>query len=211
MSLPALSAPRKSARSDRKKAAIIAAATQVFLRDGYGQANMDSIAQAAGVSKQTIYHHFGNKSDLFGAIIRSKCDQLLEPLEMPSEPGMKLEAALTSVARQFIDIMLAPSSLALHRVLMGEVQRFPELGRMSYKIGPARIVATIAAYLRQQASEGRLDLPDPEFAAEQFYAMLTGHLQLRALLGVEATPSREQIERIAKHAVDTTLSIYAPR
>ena len=207
----ALSALRDRSRSDKKKAAIIEAATEVFLRDGYGQANMDSIAQVAGVSKQTIYHHFGNKSDLFGAIIRSKCDQLLEPLEMPSEPAMELDEALASVARQFIDIMLAPSSLALHRVLMGEVQRFPELGRMSYQIGPVRIVATLAAYLRDQGAAGRLDLPDAEFAAEQFYAMLTGHLQLRALLGVDADPSREQIERIVKHAVDTTLKIYAPR
>jgi len=206
----ALTAPRELSRSDQKKAAIIEAATQVFLRDGYGRANMDSIAQVAGVSKQTIYHHFGNKSDLFGAIIRAKCDRLLEPLEMPTESAMDLEGALASVARQFIDIMLAPSSLALHRVLMGEVHRFPELGRMSYQIGPARIVATIAAYLSRQGAAGRLDLPDAKFAAEQFYAMLTGHLQLRALLGVEADPSPGQIERTIRHAVDTTLKIYAP-
>lgn len=208
---PSLSAQRERSRSDRKRTAIIEAATEVFLRDGFGQANMDAIAQVAGVSKQTIYHHFGNKSDLFGAIIRGKCDQLLEPLEMPSEAAMDLERALTSVARQFIAIMLAPSSLALHRVLMGEVQRFPELGRMSYRTGPARIVDTIAAYLAQQDAAGRLDLPDARFAAEQFYAMLTGHLQLRALLGVDTGPSPGQIERIVKHAVDTTLKIYSPR
>jgi hypothetical protein len=117
--------------------------------------------------------------------------------------------ALTSVARQFIDIMLAPSSLALHRVLMGEVQRFPELGRMSYEIGPARIVATIASFLGQEKASGRLAQPDAKFAAQQFYGLLTGHLQIRALLGVETKPPRAEIDRIVKHAVDTTLGTYS--
>ena len=52
-----------------KRQVIVRAATQVFLESGYGTASMDTIAAVAGVSKQTVYSHFGAKDALFEAII----------------------------------------------------------------------------------------------------------------------------------------------
>lgn len=201
----------RTERSDRKRASIIAAATTVFLRNGYGVASMDAIAREAEVSKQTIYHHFGGKAALFGAIIDERCHRLLSPFSWPDTATDDPRAVLVSIARQFVDIMLAPSSLALYRALMAEVERFPTLGHITYESGPSRIVASISRYLEEQNAAGRLNVPDTVFAAEQFYGMLTGHLQLRALLGVETSPSPERTERVVQQAVDTMLCLYGRR
>ncbi len=196
--------PRPSA----KEGAITEAATRAFLRDGYGGASMDAIAQEAGVSKQTIYNNFGSKEALFGAIVRDLCDQLLTPLLTPETKSQGLQAALTSLARQYLDLMLAPDSLALYRVLMAEVTRFPELGRVTYEAGPAPAVQSLARFLREQSDAGHIRAADPELAAEQFYGMLHGYLQLRALLGVEQSWSREELDHYLERAVDTFLAAH---
>ncbi|NIR31376.1 MAG: TetR/AcrR family transcriptional regulator [Gammaproteobacteria bacterium] len=197
-------------RASTKEGAIVEAATRTFLRCGYGGASMDAIAQEAGVSKQTIYNNFGSKEALFGAIVRDLCDQLLTPLLTPETKSQGLEAALTSLARQYLDLMLAPDSLALYRVLMAEVTRFPELGRVTYEAGPAPAVQSLARFLGEQSNAGQVQVDDPELAAEQFYGMLHGYLQLRALLGVEQAWAREELEHYLKCAVDTFLAAHRP-
>lgn len=203
--------PGPQATASEKRETILEAAAEVFLRSGYGAASMDAVAQEAMVSKQTIYNHFGSKSALFAAIIQDRCDRLVTPLLTPEIKEKGVETALTSLARQFMDLMLAPTSLALYRVLMAETPRFPELGRESYRVGPAPAVQTLARYLRQQVRRGALSVKTPTLAAEQFFGTLTGHLQLRALLGVEERPPKAAVERHVRQAVQAFLRSYAAR
>ena len=63
----------KAALMERKRAAIVAAARQVFLENGYAQASMDRIAESAAVSVKTIYRHFENKDELFSAVMQPAC------------------------------------------------------------------------------------------------------------------------------------------
>ena len=62
---------RPWARSDEKHRAIVRAAREVFLGNGYLGTNMDLIASRSGVSKQTVYTHFGSKEALFVEIVGS--------------------------------------------------------------------------------------------------------------------------------------------
>jgi TetR/AcrR family transcriptional repressor of mexJK operon len=191
-----------------KRAAILGAATELFLDCGYAAASMDAIARRAGVSKQTIYHHFGCKDGLFGAIINQRCEQLLSPFLTLETKRQGIEAALTSLARQFLDLLLNPTSLALYRALIAEAYRDPELGRISYAAGPLVAVRTLTEYIEEQAEAGRLEVADPRIAAEQFFGMLTGHLQLRALLGVEDRPAPYSTEPFIANAIHAFMSAY---
>lgn len=193
-----------------KRDAIIEAGITVFLRAGYGRTSMDAVAREAGVSKQTIYHHFGSKDALFGAIIGHLVDRLLAPLA-PSElaPG-DMTIVLTALGRQFLALALSPAGLALHRVVVAEAPRFPELGRTAYQSGPRVAVETLADYLAGEARRGAIVLADPQLAAEQFFGSLLGHLHLRALLKVEERPSAEAIERSIRHAVADFVAAHRP-
>jgi hypothetical protein len=107
--------------------------------------------------------------------------------------------------------MLRPSSLALYRLIVAEATRFPELVADIYAVGAGRMVATLADYLSWETHNGRLQVPDPLLAAEQFVGMLSGRLQLRALLGVGPAPDEQELKRRAERAVSAFLAIYGPQ
>src|SRR3546814_20919341 len=96
---------------------------------------------------------------------------------------------MTAIARNYLGRVLMPSSISLYRLLMAEAPRVPELGEISYKAGAARAVANLARYLAEQMAKGTLCVADAPLAAEQFFAMLLGFLQVRALLGVHPHPA----------------------
>ena len=71
----------------RDSAAILEAAKQLFAREGFAGVSMDKIAAEAGVSKLTVYSHFGDKEALFAAAIRAKCEEMMPCLLYTSRCG----------------------------------------------------------------------------------------------------------------------------
>lgn len=199
------------AASERKHLAIREAGTDIFLRHGYAAATMDMIAAEAGVSKQTVYNHFQNKEGLFKAIIEDLTATLMAPLVVRDAAISAPEQVLQRLGRDFLALMLRPSSLALYRLIVSESARFPELGDEIYAVGAGRVIAMLSDYLSWETRNGRLSVAAPELAAEQFIGMLTGRIQLRALLGVGPTPKEEELRHRADHAVAGFLALYAPQ
>lgn len=195
--------------STRKVRDILHAATEVFLARGYLAASMDEIATQASVSKATVYKHFGSKRALFESIIRDRCEALVSPLRLERRSGASLAESLTMLARQYVDLLLQPSSLALHRVLIFEALHNEEIGRSAYRAGGAVLVGQIAEFLAEEVRYGRLTVDDPALAAEQFLGSLTGYIQVRALLGVEAKPPAAKRERAIAAAVAAFLRAYS--
>jgi TetR/AcrR family transcriptional regulator, mexJK operon transcriptional repressor len=193
-----------------KHRAITEAAAAAFLAEGYEGASLDHIAATAGVSKQTIYNHFADKESLFRAICGDLTSRLVASLHPPGGSDENPAVTLRRLGQACLELALLPSSLALHRLIIGEAARFPELGRAIYQAGPARIVAELAAYLEEQTERGRLSVDDPSAAAEQFLGMLIGHHQLRALLGLGG-PDASIIARRVEEAVGTFLRAFGLR
>jgi AcrR family transcriptional regulator len=160
---------------------------------------MDLVAQRAGVSKMTVYTHFKSKEALFGAIIDGLAGRLVTQINRFALGDLAPEPALRQFGRMYLELALASSSLALHRVVIAESARAPALGQLIYHNGPRQIVGSLADFLGRQRS---LRLPDPRLAAEQFLGMVLGHNQLQLLLNARpATEVRASIERIVDHAV----------
>lgn len=90
---------------------------------------MDLVAAEAGVSKQTVYNHFGSKEELFRAIVEHVSGGLLEVLAGRDSARADPAAILEAIVRRFLNLLLTPSYLALHRMLVAEAPRFPDLAR----------------------------------------------------------------------------------
>ena len=200
-----------AALSEPKHRAIQQAGTAIFLDLGYGSATMDLIAAEAGVSKQTVYNHFQSKEGLFKAIIEDLTSTLMAPLVVRDAAKSTPECVLRSLGRDVLTLMLRPSSLALYRLIVAESARFPELGGAIYAVGTGRMLTMLADYLAWETRNGRLSVSEPELAAEHFLGMLTGRMQLRALLGVAAAPDESELQRRAGHAASSFLTLYAPQ
>lgn len=191
-------------RSHEKHERILKAATAVFLERGFDGANLDEIVRSSGVSRQTIYNHFGGKVSLFRAICVELTDEVTSQLLPSGARNLDPVTVLTRVGLAFLDLVLRPSSLALHRILIAEASRFPDLGREIYSAAGARSIAALADWLRHRADNGELSIDNPESAAGDFFALVRGNRQIRALLGVPV----EQAARERKDVVDRAVRIF---
>ena len=122
-----------------------------------------------------------------------------------------MTAARRLTAGMVLGTAVLGATLALYRLIVAESARFPELAAEIYAVGAGRMLATLADYLSWETRNGRLRVADPPLAAEQFVGMLTGRLQLRAVLGVGPTPDEGELKRRANYAVSCFLTIYGPQ
>ncbi|HET6195823.1 MAG TPA: TetR/AcrR family transcriptional regulator [Acetobacteraceae bacterium] len=193
-----------------KRHAMLEAAASLFMAHGYGAVSMDAVARAAGVSKATLYAHFSSKEQLFATIIGDACRQKIAlGDELLPADAADVRSALTGFGGRLLRFFLEARPLALHRVVIGESPRFPELGRAFYDNGPKALIGMFAAWLAEQTRAGRLAAHDPAMAAEQFVAMLRTSPFLRASLGLGPVTEAE-IDATVAAAVTTFVKAYAP-
>ena len=202
---------RNEAAARGKAESILAAAKRTFLAGGFGAVSMDIIAREAGVSKATVYAHFGNKEDLFGAVIGRECERYFARFSLRELDPCDVRASLTMLGRRFLELVLSPDAIALHRIIVGEVTRFPLLGEVFWRAGPERERIQIEAFLHSSAASGRLALRNTRLAAEQFISLVRGEIQLRQLLRLEAEAGQHEIHRAVENAVDTFMRAFERR
>lgn len=204
-----------SKRAQRKRQAIVDAATEMFLRNGYLGTNMDEIAAHADVSKQTVYAHFSDKEALFIEIVVSMSNAGSDAVHNEIrglEDGGDLGEYLRSYAYRQLKIVLTPRLMQLRRVVIGEVNRFPELGKRLYEGGPKRAIAAFAKTLAELADRGLLSIDDPAVAASQFnWLIMSEPLNQAMLLGDAAIPTQARLRRYADEGVRAFLAAYARR
>ena len=198
----------KEAPPGSKAESILAAAKRTFLAAGFGAVSMDAIAREAGVSKATVYAHFAGKEDLFGAVIERECERYFSRFSAGELDLGDVRASLTVLGRRFLELLLSPDGIALHRIILGEVTRFPGLGEVFWRAGPERQRVQIEAVLKSAAASGTLDLADTRLAAEQFLSLVRGDVQLRHLMRLEANADQRGIGIAVQGAVATFMRAF---
>lgn len=188
-----------------KRRAILNAATELFAARGYGAVSMDAIARSADVSKATLYAHFESKDRLFATIVQVACLEHIMPAEDLPDGATADEAALRAIGTRILSFFLRDRSLAIHRLVIAESVRFPELGRAFYENGPVAGRKRLAAWMTGRPA---LVVPEPEIAAEQFIGLLRAGIYLRATLGLAPEPTESAIDADVAAAVHTFLRAY---
>jgi len=186
---------------------ILQAGVEVFLEYGYVSASVDEIVRRAGGSKRTVYKYFGNKEELFAAIVASLATQMLSPLEMTIGSDGGLQKTLESLGQAYLDVLLREDSVAIFRTVVSEGVRFPELAKTFFLNGPNAAVTRLSSYLEQQVEKGNLKLGDSHAAARQYFGMIRSDLHMRAALGLEL-PTDLEINKELKKAVLMFLHEY---
>jgi TetR/AcrR family transcriptional repressor of mexJK operon len=188
--------------SDKKREAILQGAKAAFLKEGFGGASMDQVAALAGVSKMTVYRHFGSKEELFAGVITDLC-QFIVAEDLDAIFVHEPQQALRAFARKMTDIVFEPDTAELHRIVIAESRRFPELGQLFYQTGPQVLIDALEAYFVRHKGNPSLKVADPRRSAEEFLELLRGYSHLKMLLGIEKRPSKRdvdvRIERAVQH------------
>jgi AcrR family transcriptional regulator len=207
------SATAESGRSDRRRQAIIKAATEVFLRHGYVGATTDEVAARAAVSKQTLYKHFADKQRLFAEVILETTVQLVDRLSTVASTLLDtadVRTGLRELADGLLRGLLDPDVLRLRRLVIAEADRFPDVGRAWFDRGFDRSLVVLGESLQRLADRGLLHrLDDPTLAAYQFAGLVMYQPMNQAMFaGTGALPSPDSLDRIADAAVEAFLRAY---
>ncbi|MDG4861048.1 TetR/AcrR family transcriptional regulator [Streptomyces sp. T-3] len=204
--------PPAGPRAEKKRKAIVDAARETFLKEGFA-AGMDRIAAVAGVSKVTVYNHFGSKEQLFTAVIADALDAPAGDTLITALDGLTdaddLRAALVDAARSWVRAVRDNDDiLAMRNLVARELHRFPELGSAWQQHTPGTHHPEVAAALQKLADDGRLTLPDLEVALLQLYSLvLYPHLVFSAYgTHIDA----DLTDRLITGGVDMFLAFYGP-
>lgn len=188
-------------RRQQKRAAIMAAATKIFLKNGYAATSMDAIAREAPVSKATLYNHFKDKKDLFISAIQERCNVLMDTIKQSPAITQSTEESLTRIARAFIDLIFDADALIVNRLLCAESQQFPELPKLYYELAARPAVETLAAYLQNLHDKKLLNVPDSYLGAAIFLGMLKGEMYTQCTYGLRKNITALEADRLIEMSV----------
>jgi AcrR family transcriptional regulator len=197
---------RPQARPDEAtRAFILEAARHEFASSGYAATNMESVAQAAGVSTKTLYRLIPNKAALFEAMITDRLDRFASVVRLKPCDGTDIESALRDALIACGELILDGEVIALQRMILGESEKFPEVAETFFHKAIKRTESTLANWLKAQARSGLIDIADATEAAGMLIGMLAFQPQRAAMFGHAAPPDREELARRARISAELVL------
>jgi len=159
--------------TDRKRDAIVQAATALFRAHGFDGTSMDKVSAAADVSKRTLYNHFPSKEELFAEILRQLWHTSAAQVEQAYQPGRPLREQLMALAQQKMALLNDDNFLDLARVAIAATLHSPERARdMLQRLGEKE--SGLLGWIREAERDGRLKGCDPVQAAQQLEALIKG-------------------------------------
>lgn len=201
-----------STRTEKTRAQIRDAARRLFLQHGFQGTSTDAILAAAGIaSKETLYRHYARKEDLFVDVLRSLTVERPDLYRfMKPSPELssvqELRTLLRTVAQEVLENMLQPDYLAVIRLMMAELPRFPQLGVLFRQTVPEPAMNYLLTLLRRGQIAGvvRQD-KDLEIIARMFLGALLTYAIFDGLLlntQVPQMPEASIIDTIVENIME---------
>jgi AcrR family transcriptional regulator len=195
-------------RTDARRQAIVAAAWEVFRKNGFEGTTMSEISERVGGSKATLYGYFQSKEQLFAAVLEQVIGGIAEKSFSRLTAQGDHEARLLDFAETYLANRLSPDSIAIERALIAEGER-SDLGERLRQQFVQPHWRRLAAVFDQEMQAGRLRKADPMMATGQFRGMIEVDLVERRLHG-DGTITAHEVERAATEGVQAFLRAYAP-
>ena len=176
---------------------------------GYAGTTMSAIAAMLGGSKGTLWSYFPSKELLFAAVVDRASQTVRENMSLILNPRDAIGVALGRFAREFLQKVTSPQAVALNRLVIGEVGRFPETGRIFHDRAVGLTRELLAAYLAKAMERGLVRAEEPMVAAQQLMSLCLSGCHQKLLLGMIDHAAPALIEADAERGVATFLRAYA--
>ena len=196
---------------DARREAFVAAARAAFFANGYAATSMSAISATVGGSKTTLWTYFPSKQDLFAAVLDDLIERYGTALEVRLDPDGDVRTELRRYAEALMDTLHSPPIIDMHRLVIGEAGRFPELGRMMYERGEARGKAQLRAFVQAAMAAGKLRSGDVALAVALYSSMIKGGSAFLHLLGIAERQAPADRTREIEGVIDTFLQAWAAR
>ncbi|MFC3275528.1 TetR/AcrR family transcriptional regulator [Agromyces mediolanus] len=189
-----------------KRESVLAAATELFLEDGYDRTSLARIAERAGVSKATLFKQFPTKAALFEAtVLAAGGTAVPQPVDVPLAD---FTAGLVALGRAYAELVTRPEMTALMRTVIAESPRFPELRERTFDFGTLPVLAALGRYLRDAHAAGVAEIDDPDTASAQFLGMIASSVFWPRLVHGTWSITDEEQEQVVEAAARTIAARY---
>lgn len=189
-----------------KRESVLAAATELFLEDGYDRTSLARIAERAGVSKATLFKQFPTKAALFEAtVLAAGGTAVPEPVDVPLAD---FAAGLVVLGRAYAELVTRPEMTALMRTVISESPRFPELRERTFDFGTLPVLAALGRYLRDAHAAGVAEIDDPDTASAQFLGMIASSVFWPRLVHGTWSITDEEQDQVIEAAARTIAARY---
>ncbi len=146
---------------------ILEAAARMFAEQGYARATTRALAAEAGVNEVTLFRHFGNKQNLFAAVVEEYAAPGLAAA-LQHKPSGDYRQDLLTMGHQVLNLMLERRDAV--RLMLCEAEHFPQVREVIAQ-NPRRLRQALSAYLQAQVAQGRVRRLHTEAAAQAFWGM----------------------------------------
>jgi len=185
-------------------AAILRAATTLFLRQGFERTTLAAILSRSGGSKATLRKYFGNKAGLFAAVVTSATEEFVATVEEPARDDDPL-SALNQIGVTVLSFYVRSDSLAAYRGVVSSGSHEPAMARAFYEKGHALVRSRIAQRLEAWHARGLVRCADSVRDADLFLHLLRAGLYEQSLIGLSRSASRADVRSTVSHAVNIFL------
>jgi AcrR family transcriptional regulator len=159
---------------------------------------MDDVAQAAGMSKKTVYQLIHSKAELFLALLDHYQTRLNFP---PPQPEWSEQRILVEHLLALARFILSPEQLAIIRLIMAEYTHSPDLSRVFHQSRFKKAKSRLEACLSDIAARQGAQFRDVSEASAMLFGMTLGEFHLSVLVGFRAPPSKTLLERRIRQGV----------
>lgn len=193
-------------RGQAKRAAILKAASDLFIEVGYGRASMNMLVDRVGGSKATLYAHFPGKVSLFEAVVDEILGEVVAANEGLKLDGLSFRQGLTHAGEVLLELVLSDRHVGLARLVIAEARQFPDIGRIYYEHGPSLAYLGLVAFFETHAADTEFHIPDPRRSAKWFAGMLLhGEFMQRLCVGgavLAALDLRASVEAVVEAVLE---------
>ncbi|ELY2785176.1 TetR/AcrR family transcriptional regulator [Klebsiella pneumoniae] len=198
----------RTTRGAQRVRDLIEAASELFLERGFDAVAVDDVIARVGGSRSTIYSHFGGKEGLFKHAMIDLCTEVTKPLDQMIIADGEPKEALMVLGRQLLISALSPRTLALHRLLVNEGRRFPDVAKAMWDVSYGKAIQILSTWIAEQQQPGKgfcRDVPSKALA-EHFVSLVAANTKLQAASGLRSPfLSDAEIDEIVGHAVQIFL------
>lgn len=190
---------------DERVAELLDIAAEEFLANGFAAASLSQIARKSKASKTTFYARFPNKEQLFLAVVRRLMNSYKGDIEMSLEEQLPVDVGLRQHAMSLLQAVVSEKQVALNRIATMEAQRFPNLARQFFELGPKHGHDLMAGYFDRKIRAGELVEEDPEMMSEHYHSLLFGGVV--RLVSLQVRPAELTSAELQRH-VDGVIKVF---
>ena len=199
---------RRMGRPPTKKAgeieeAILSAAKEMFLSLGYEATSMEAVAQAAGVSKRTLYIRHSTKEALIKSVVEDRIRTWSnEASARNSEVPETFPESLKRHAQTFVHMLANPEVRQFDRLILTTAHRFPEIAESFYNLGYNYELGFLTNEIIIGTQNDAVPPKEPKRVALQLLSMIQGWRRTEETVREIST---EEAAEFASQAVDVLL------